>query len=139
MSAASYGYLASPSYVPSVLPRRPAIDLVSFLLGRLPQSTGGLACDDSGNGPRPRSVTPLNNGVVMAGLVTTRRPFLFPARDKKIELLVAVVVGFALGFSVREAMSRYRRARARRRRGGVINFKRREMHTRCRRHKVERG
>jgi hypothetical protein len=34
-----------------------------------------------------------------------------------MELLIGVLVGFGLGYGVREAMSRYRRARARRQKG----------------------
>src|SRR5512143_2904908 len=33
--------------------------------------------------------------------------------SKKMELLIGVIVGFVLGYGVRSAMSRYRRARAR--------------------------
>ena len=37
-----------------------------------------------------------------------------------MEFMVGAVVGFVLGFGVREAMSRYRRARARRERRSAV-------------------
>ena len=66
----------------------------------------------SGHGPR--------SAVVRAGLGTTRLALSFWPRGwiRLMELyLICVVVGFVLGYGVREAMSRYRRANARRQRG----------------------
>jgi hypothetical protein len=44
-------------------------------------------------------------------------PFRIGRGINNMEFLIGVVVGFVLGYGVREAMSRYRRARARRQRG----------------------
>ena len=44
-------------------------------------------------------------------------PFRIGRGINNMEFLIGVVVGFVLGYGVREGMSRYRRARARRQRG----------------------
>jgi len=63
-----------------------------------------------------------------------------------MDYLICVVIGFVLGYGVREAISRHRRARVRRERrnkyGLWISKSGRwisRVHTICRRHKVERG
>jgi hypothetical protein len=46
----------------------------------------------------PRSPNTPKNAVVWAGLITIARPFFWPRRIGKMELMVGVVVGFLLGY-----------------------------------------